>query len=173
MNQLLFTLLLLPALLVAGCSDSANTGSTADDAESVAMEAQEDTGAQVDDAAETADDVEEQAVVDEAAESESAAEEEGLSYKPFVRVSTSIAGRGIRIEVEDNGTGMDRETARHAFEPLFTTRARGTGLGLAIVRKIIDEHGGSVSLKSETDVGTTVEFVIPGGSQPSQEQEDT
>lgn len=104
---------------------------------------------------------------------ETAAEEEGLSYKPFVRVSTSIAGRGIRIEVEDNGTGMDRETARHAFEPLFTTRARGTGLGLAIVRKIIDEHGGSVSLKSETDVGTTVEFVIPGGSQPSREQEDT
>ncbi|MDQ7781471.1 MAG: ATP-binding protein, partial [Desulfomonilaceae bacterium] len=91
------------------------------------------------------------------------------SYKPIVRVSTSIAGRGIRIEVQDNGIGMDHETARHAFEPLFTTRARGTGLGLAIVRKIVEEHGGKVSLKSESNVGTTVAVVIPGGAKTTTE----
>jgi Na+/proline symporter/signal transduction histidine kinase len=94
-----------------------------------------------------------------------AASEQRVTFKPMVRVSTSIAGRGIRIEVEDNGTGMDENTATHAFEPLFTTRARGTGLGLAIVRKIVEEHGGTVSLKSEHNVGTTVAFVIPGGTQ--------
>ena len=101
-----------------------------------------------------------------------ASEEHGRNDKPLVRVSTSIAGRGVRIEVEDTGTGMDPETARHAFEPLFTTRARGTGLGLAIVRKIIEEHGGSVSLKSETGVGTTVSFVIPGGDEAQEKPED-
>ncbi len=105
---------------------------------------------------------------------ENVVEDDGNTYRPFVRVSTSIAGRGIRIEVQDNGVGMDYETARHAFEPLFTTRARGTGLGLAIVRKIVEEHGGKVSLKSESDVGTTVAVVIPGGSQSHQEsQEET
>lgn len=89
-------------------------------------------------------------------------QEGGGTYRPYVRITTAIKGRGIKIVVEDNGTGMDETTARHAFEPLFTTRARGTGLGLAIVRKIVEEHGGEVSLESEPNVGTTVSFVIPG-----------
>ena len=68
---------------------------------------------------------------------------------------------GVCVEVEDNGIGMDAETVNQAFEPLFTTRARGTGLGLAIVQKIVEEHGGSVSLKGEPDRGTRVTVKIP------------
>ncbi len=56
---------------------------------------------------------------------------------------------------------MDAETARCAFEPLFTTKARGSGLGLAIVQKIVEEHGGSVTLESEPDRGTRATVVIP------------
>jgi signal transduction histidine kinase/GAF domain-containing protein len=82
-------------------------------------------------------------------------------YQPLVKVTSSKADNGIRIEVEDNGTGMDDETARRAFEPLFTTWARGTGLGLAIVKKIVKEHGGSVSLDSIPDHGTKVTVIIP------------
>ena len=90
--------------------------------------------------------------------------DEGKSpYQPLVKVTSSKADNGIRIEVEDNGTGMDDETARRAFEPLFTTWARGTGLGLAIVKKIVDEHGGSVSLESIPDHGTKITLVIPKG----------
>ncbi len=63
--------------------------------------------------------------------------------------------------MEDNGIGMDEETGRQAFEPLFTTRARGTGLGLAIVKKIVDEHGGKVELSSKQDRGTKAIVVIP------------
>ena len=84
-------------------------------------------------------------------------------YQPKLKVSTSVADNGIRIEVEDNGIGMDKKTARHAFEPLFTTSARGTGLGLAIVRKILEEHGGHVSLDSTPNRGTKVTLVIPAG----------
>ncbi len=91
-------------------------------------------------------------------------DEEG-PYQPLVKVTTSKADNGIRIEVEDNGTGMDHETARHAFEPLFTTWTRGTGLGLAIVKKIVEEHGGSVSLDSILNHGTKVTLVIPAGTQ--------
>jgi len=86
-------------------------------------------------------------------------------YQPLVKVTSSKADNGIRIEVEDNGTGMDDETARRALEPLFTTGARGTGLGLAIVKKIVVEHGGSVSLESELNHGTKVTIVIPAGTQ--------
>lgn len=67
---------------------------------------------------------------------------------------------GVVIEVEDNGVGMDEQTLREAFDPLFTTRARGTGLGLAIVRKIVEEHGGSVSLESEPNLGTKVTAIL-------------
>ena len=89
--------------------------------------------------------------------------EEG-PYQPQVKVSTSIADNGIRIEVEDNGIGMDDKTAGRAFEPLFTTSARGTGLGLAIVRKIVEEHRGHVSLDSIPNLGTKVTLVIPAGT---------
>ncbi len=86
-------------------------------------------------------------------------------YQPQMKVSTSITDNGVCVEVEDNGSGMDDETARRAFEPLFTTRARGTGLGLAIVKKIVDEHGGRVELSSEPDRGTKVIVVISGSNQ--------
>ncbi len=81
-------------------------------------------------------------------------------YQPLVKVTSLKADNGIRIEVEDNGTEMDDETARRAFEPLFTTWARGTGLGLAIVKKIVEEHGGSVSLESIPDHGTKVTVIL-------------
>lgn len=98
--------------------------------------------------------------------------EQNRPYWPQVTVTTSIAGHGVRIEVEDNGIGMDAETAERAFEPLFTTRARGTGLGLAIVRKIVEEHAGSVSLRSQPNSGTMVTVVIPG-EPPSVEKSAT
>ena len=78
-------------------------------------------------------------------------------------MATSMAEDGVCIEVEDNGIGMDEETARHVFEPLFTTRARGMGLGLAIVKKIVEEHGGTVSLDSGSERGTKATIVISGG----------
>ena len=91
--------------------------------------------------------------------------EEDGPYQPEVKLATSMVENGICIAVEDNGIGMDEETGRQAFEPLFTTRARGTGLGLAIVKKIVEEHGGSVSLKSEPKRGTKATVVIPMPSE--------
>ena len=84
-----------------------------------------------------------------------------IPYYPTITIATFVSDDGINIEVEDNGIGMDEETVKHSFEPLFTTRPRGTGLGLAIVRQIIDEHGGLVSLHSKINQGTKVTVVIP------------
>ncbi len=86
-------------------------------------------------------------------------EEEG-PYQPQVKLATSLVEDGVCIEVEDNGAGMDEETAARVFEPLFTTRARGSGLGLSIVKKIVEEHGGTVSLDSGSDRGTKAIIVI-------------
>jgi two-component system nitrogen regulation sensor histidine kinase NtrY len=49
------------------------------------------------------------------------------------------------IRIADNGIGLPEDRAR-LFEPYVTTRAKGTGLGLPIVKKIIEEHGGTLSL---------------------------
>jgi signal transduction histidine kinase len=88
-------------------------------------------------------------------------QEEAEPYQPMINVKTSLVTNGVCVEVEDNGGGMDDKTLNHAFEPLFTTRARGTGLGLAIVEKVIEEHNGSISISSTIGQGTKVSFVIP------------
>lgn len=82
--------------------------------------------------------------------------EAGVDYSPSICVTTSQADGMVVIEVRDNGVGMDEATREHAFEPLFTTRARGTGIGLANVQKIVSEHNGDVSLSSAPGQGTTV-----------------
>jgi signal transduction histidine kinase len=85
----------------------------------------------------------------------------GYNFRPDIRVSTQLEEGGMVIQVEDNGIGMDFDTASRAFEPLFTTKARGTGLGLSIVRKIITDHGGEVMLESIPDKGTAVKIAFP------------
>jgi PAS domain S-box-containing protein len=88
-------------------------------------------------------------------------EADGGLYEPEIRVSATCAESGVKIEIEDNGVGMDEETVRRAFEPLFTTKARGTGLGLAIVKKIVEEHGGTMRLESQLHGGTKAILWIP------------
>lgn len=85
----------------------------------------------------------------------------GKAYQPGIRVTATESEEMVVIEVRDNGIGMDEATRQHAFEPLFTTRARGTGLGLANVQKIVAEHDGKVSLVSEPGKGTIVTVVLP------------
>jgi two-component system nitrogen regulation sensor histidine kinase NtrY len=70
---------------------------------------------------------------------------EGLEVSPEIRIRLALLGNHARITVADNGIGLPEDRAR-LFEPYVTTRAKGTGLGLPIVKKIVEEHGGSLSL---------------------------
>ena len=65
------------------------------------------------------------------------------------------------VAVADTGTGIPEEIQDRVFDPLFTTRSHGTGLGLSIVKRIVEAHGGTVSLGSEAGVGTTVLVRLP------------
>ncbi|TNJ41597.1 PAS domain-containing sensor histidine kinase [Phaeobacter sp. B1627] len=67
-------------------------------------------------------------------------------YVPEVRVSLVSEGGGHLITIADNGVGLPEDRAR-LFEPYVTTRDEGTGLGLPIVKKIIEEHGGTLTLE--------------------------
>jgi PAS domain S-box-containing protein len=83
---------------------------------------------------------------------------------PGRRVTLRIAAAegAVRAAVEDEGAGMDEETARRAFEPFFTTRPGvGIGLGLPIVQGIVERHGGTVALETAPGRGTTVTVTLP------------
>ena len=69
----------------------------------------------------------------------------------------------VEISVEDTGCGMDQEIVPHIFEPFFTTKGlgRGTGLGLSTVYGIIQQHGGTISVDSATDLGSRFEIRLP------------
>jgi signal transduction histidine kinase len=69
----------------------------------------------------------------------------------------------VKIEVIDNGCGIPEDILPKVLEPFFTTKAagQGTGLGLSIVRKIVEEHGGRIEIKSKVGAGTRVRILLP------------
>ena len=67
----------------------------------------------------------------------------------------------VDVTISDTGTGLSEETIKKLWTPLFTTKAKGMGFGLAISKRLIEAHGGSVSVKSEFGKGTTFTIIIP------------
>jgi signal transduction histidine kinase len=67
----------------------------------------------------------------------------------------------VRIVLKDSGHGMDAVVLNRARNPFFTTRPSGTGLGLPIVQRIVEGHGGRLSLESQPGQGTTVTLLVP------------
>jgi PAS domain S-box-containing protein len=80
----------------------------------------------------------------------------------------------IVIEVEDTGCGMDYEIKQRAFTSFFTTKGKGgTGIGLLITRKIVQQHGGSVTLTSTPGKGATFHLKFPRDRLPQPETKET
>ena len=82
----------------------------------------------------------------------------------------SDQGPAASIMVRDEGCGIPPENLETIFKPFFTTKSAGTGLGLAIIQKIVEEHRGQITVKSEIGKGTTFTLALPAaaetGAQP-------
>jgi len=79
----------------------------------------------------------------------------------------------VRISVADNGPGIDPARLAHVFDAFTSTKGqRGTGLGLAVTRKIVEEHGGEVSIESAPGKGTTVTIAL-GVDRPDLDAAET
>lgn len=84
-----------------------------------------------------------------------------------IEIRSSVDGDFVRFEIEDNAAGIGEADLPHIFERFYRadssrgTRKGGTGLGLAISKKIIEDHGGTISVKSKLGEGTTFIFTVP------------
>jgi len=78
-----------------------------------------------------------------------------------VTVRTEQHGQQIVVSISDTGEGIPKEVLDKLFVPFFTTRKTGSGLGLAVTRRIIENHGGSISVSSTPGEGTTFEISLP------------
>ncbi len=77
-----------------------------------------------------------------------------------IDVATNAAGKQVVLLIADNGAGFPPEIMANAFEPYVTTKPKGTGLGLPIVKKIIEEHGGKISLGNREMGGAEIRITL-------------
>ncbi len=78
-----------------------------------------------------------------------------------VEVNLFVEGDRATVEVIDDGSGIASEARDRIFQPFFTTKPSGTGLGMSIVKKIVDLHGGDVTVDSAPGRGTRVRISLP------------
>jgi two-component system sensor histidine kinase PilS (NtrC family) len=78
-----------------------------------------------------------------------------------LNVSTRSTNTAVEITFKDSGIGIDDHDVEKIFYPFFTTKENGTGLGLSIAYRIIEEHAGSIIVKSSPGFGTTFEVILP------------
>jgi len=83
-------------------------------------------------------------------------------------VRTGVAQDTIAIEVTDTGSGIPAEKLPEVFDAYFSTKKGGTGLGLPTVKRIVEEHGGEVTVESEPGKGSSFRIALPvGAPQPT------
>lgn len=98
--------------------------------------------------------------------------EQAMSGGGVIRVSCinepgargTAAERWVRIDIQDNGIGIQPENLQKIFDPYFTTKQKGSGLGLASSYSIIKRHGGRIEVESRLGVGTTFHVYLPAAT---------
>jgi signal transduction histidine kinase len=84
-----------------------------------------------------------------------------------VVVAVVARGAGVEVSVSDTGVGIPPEHVPLVFERFYrvdrsrTRSTGGSGIGLAIVKELVQAHGGTIEMRSEVGVGTTVAFTLP------------
>ena len=78
-----------------------------------------------------------------------------------LRIWSRISDKHVKVFFKDTGIGIPKENLDKIWGPLFTTKAKGMGLGLSICKRIVEAHGGKITVKSKVGAGTTFTVIIP------------
>ncbi|MCK4428619.1 MAG: HAMP domain-containing histidine kinase, partial [candidate division Zixibacteria bacterium] len=89
---------------------------------------------------------------------------EAITQDGHIKIKLQSQKDFVCIEIKDNGRGIKKKDLKQIFTPFFSTKPKGSGLGLYVVKKIVEEHGGSISVESEVEKGTKVKIKLPIGS---------
>ncbi|MGB3534833.1 MAG: ATP-binding protein, partial [Microcoleaceae cyanobacterium] len=87
---------------------------------------------------------------------------------PEIQISTEVLeGEQLRITIVNTNSVIPVEIQERIFDPFFTTKpvGKGTGLGLFVSYSIIQQHGGTISVRSRPETGTEFEIVLPYQSE--------
>jgi PAS domain S-box-containing protein len=79
----------------------------------------------------------------------------------MISVSAGMSGGRIEIRIADNGPGIPKQIQKSVFDPLYSTKQDGIGMGLPVCKQVMELHGGSIRLRSDTDRGTIVILRLP------------
>jgi two-component system sensor histidine kinase HydH len=86
---------------------------------------------------------------------------DALPHGGKISIKGKVIDDKIQISFSDDGVGISEEILPKLFSPLFTTKAQGMGFGLAICKRIIEAHGGTISVNTAKDKGTTFVITLP------------
>jgi len=86
---------------------------------------------------------------------------DAMPEKGTLKISSCQTEDCVEIVFADTGTGIPEEALPKIFTPLFTTKAQGMGFGLAICKRIIEAHGGTITVKTTVNKGTTFTITLP------------
>jgi nitrogen fixation/metabolism regulation signal transduction histidine kinase len=86
---------------------------------------------------------------------------EAIREKGTIQISVIRRESSLVLQIEDNGMGIDKKNIAKIFDTYFSTKDVGTGLGLPISKKIIEDHGGTLQIKSRIGEGTTIIIHLP------------
>lgn len=84
-------------------------------------------------------------------------------------IGTSEVNDSVEFVFSDTGIGISKENIEKIFTPLFTTKTKGMGLGLSICKRMVEAHGGSISVESTVGKGATFKVVIPANNDRRRE----
>lgn len=86
---------------------------------------------------------------------------QAMEHGGTLTLTSHISKDNLIITIRDTGTGISPESQSRIFDPLYTTKPKGTGLGLSVTRRLIEAHGGKISLIETSPGGTTFEVTLP------------
>jgi signal transduction histidine kinase len=78
-----------------------------------------------------------------------------------ITIEVARDGASAVLRVDDTGTGFGAAALKGAFQPFYTTKEQGSGLGLSVAKRIVEGHGGSITLGNRPEGGARVSLEIP------------